>query len=272
MEPNEPSVIVGSNAQYGFLQRIIGRVALAPIAVVAFGRVFDDGDAWRSSISSYYYSRLGNVFVGALCALAVFFLSYQFPYRVGFGLDRVMAYVAAVAALGVALLPTPSDGPEAIGGARLVGDLHHTSAALLFSAICVLCMWCFTKSDHVDDTRPWWARAADLFWPAPPALSGGLPVRKRRRNRVFRFCGRVIFVSMVVMFVADQRGVVGHWFLIFECVAVLAFAFAWVVKGDSALVRRWFGDVDGCAPETCTRAVPVVRPLLSSLLRAHSDG
>ncbi len=236
---NPPEVLVGADARYTYLQKLIGAVAVAfPILVVLVGQWLDDGSSWRTSISAYYYSRTGNVFVGILCALAIFFFSYEYPSRKGFRLDRRLSIGAGLTAIGVALFPTPSNGAAATGGADVVGWIHAVSAATLFGLLATLSLWFFTKSDKIVIGPTTWEQVGMLVW-TPARFRTPLPTHKRRRNVAFRTCGRLIFLSIAVMGAATAAQWEGHLFLAFECIAVFAFAFSWLIKGDAL---PWFRD------------------------------
>jgi hypothetical protein len=234
-----PKVVVGADARYTYLQKLVGGVAFAfPILVVFVGQWLDDGAWWRTSISAYYYSRTGNVFVGSLCALAIFFFSYEYPLRQGFRLDRLLSCVAGLMAIGVALFPTPSDGASASGRSDVVGWIHMTCASVLFTMLATLSLWFFTKSNRVK-VRPTFGENVQMLVWCPAKFRTPLPIRKRRRNFTYRICGRVIFVSMAIMAYTVLQGWVDHWFLIFECIAVFAFGASWLIKGDAV---PWFKD------------------------------
>ena len=234
-----PEVLVGADARYSYLQKLIGAMAFAfPILVVVVGQWLDDGSWWRTSISAYYYARTGNVFVGILCALAIFFFSYEYPSRPGFRLDRRLSIGAGAMAIGVALFPTPSDGASATGGADLVGWIHAFAATTLFTLLATLSLWFFTKSDKLPSRPTIGDQLAMLVW-TPARFRTPLPTHKRRRNVAFRACGRLIFFSILVMGVATVAEWEGHLFLVFECIAVFAFAVSWLIKGDAL---PWFRD------------------------------
>lgn len=234
-----PPILVGADARYSYLQKLIGAVAFSfPILVVGLGQWLDGGSWWRSSISAYYYGPTGNLFVGILFALAIFFFSYEYPSRPGWRLDRRLSIAAGFTAIGVALFPTPAEGTGATGGADLVGWIHAACAFVHFVILGTLSLWFFTKSDKVEPGASLGERASMLLW-TPRRLRDPLPPHKRRRNLAYRVCGRAIFGSLVVMGVATVAEVDGHLFLAFECIAVFAFAISWLIKGDAL---PWFRD------------------------------
>jgi hypothetical protein len=61
---------------------------------------------------------MGNVFVGALCPLAVFFLSFNYKPLPGFGLDHLLARFASAAAVG----EQPGEAAGLAALAVLAGD------------------------------------------------------------------------------------------------------------------------------------------------------
>ena len=76
---------------YTHLQQIVGVIAvLLPFALLIGNKALS-GDELESSISAYYHTPMGDVFVGALCALGVFFLSYNYKPLPGFNLDNKLS-------------------------------------------------------------------------------------------------------------------------------------------------------------------------------------
>lgn len=215
---------------YSYLQKVVGVIAVLFPVVVPAGDWLIDGHGLRGSLSAYYYGRTGGYFVGSLCAMAVFFLSYEYRPRPGREWDNRLANVACFAALGVALLPTASNGGSATGGAAVVSFLHLASAGLLFVLLAIFSLYQFTKTAGEDTGRmPLGERLGRLVRTAPGFLARMTP-RKRVRNRVHRACGWVIVACIVGILLSNAF----HWGLLFwlEAVAVLAFGFSWLVKGD----------------------------------------
>ena len=112
---------------YLALRKAIGVLGIALPFVLALGGMLLDGPGIQTTISNYYYTSMRNVFVGTLCAIGVFLLSYR-------GYDRrddIAGDIACVFALGVAFFPTtPPVTPS--GLQRLDGIIHLASAAAFF--------------------------------------------------------------------------------------------------------------------------------------------
>jgi hypothetical protein len=195
---------------YMFLQKLVGGIAVSLPFVVAIGSFALGGDELEGSISAYYYTPMGNVFVGALCALGVFFLSYQHKPLPGYELDNRLSYGASAAAIGVALLPTAEHQAEPWTGEWLVSTAHLVCAGLLFVLLAYFSLMLFTKSDrgrHISDA-------------------------KRKRNAVFRACGWTIVAAIVLVGVSNIVDPPDSWNSLFwlETVAVVAFGISWLVK------------------------------------------
>lgn len=198
-------------AAYTYLQRAVGVIAVFLPFTLAVGNLVLGGKGLKGSISAYYYTRMGNVFVGSLCALAVFFLSYNYRPLPAFDLDNTLSKVASVAALGVAFFPTTSDKITASHGEKAVAFVHLVFAGGLFTLLAVFSLFLFTKTG--DPTR------------MTPA--------KRRRNLVYRICGGIIVASIVLVVVSNVVTPPSSWHTLFwlEAIAVDAFGVSWLVKG-----------------------------------------
>jgi hypothetical protein len=200
-------------AAYTYLQRAVGVIAVALPATLAVGHLIIGGDdpGLRGSISAYYYTHMGNVFVGALCALAVFFLSYNYRPIRSFETDNVLSRFASLAAIGVAVFPTADDAVFADTGEKVVSTLHLVCAGALFGLLGVFALFRFTMTGDAAAITP----------------------EKRRRNRLYRICGVLIFASMALVLVSNVVKPPPSWHTLFwlETVCVVAFGVSWLVKG-----------------------------------------
>ncbi|WP_020657470.1 hypothetical protein [Amycolatopsis benzoatilytica] len=194
---------------YLFLRRAIGVLGISLPIVVIVGKEIVDGGGLLGSLSGYYYSDLRNVFVGTLCAIGVFLIAYR-----GYGrIDDIAANVAGVAGIGVALFPTSPTAPTPVEHA--IGVAHLVFAGIFFLTLAFFCLFLFTKTDGT---------------PSP---------RKRSRNVVYRVCGVVMLVSLALLVINaaffNAATVSLHPTVWLESLAVIAFGFAWLVKGETLL-------------------------------------
>jgi len=196
---------------YSYLQKAVGLIAVTLPLVVAGGNRLSGGEL-QGSISAYYYTHMGNYFVGSLFALGVFFLSYHYRPLPKYQLDNYLSNVASIMALGVALFPTASDAERASGGAKTVAVLHLAFACTLFVLLAVFSLFLFTKTDDPSN----------------------MTARKRQRNRVYRICGAVIAGAIVMVVVTEGAQPPESWHALFwlESIAVVAFGISWLVKGE----------------------------------------
>jgi cytochrome c biogenesis factor len=129
----------------GFIGLLLPVVlALVKIALV-FVSVCCDQPGIETSISAYYYTRLGNVFVGSLCAIGIFLMSYRgFDRR-----DEIAGKIAGTLAICVAMFPTsPRDIPAKTAA------VHLTSAALLFLTLAYFSIVLFRQMDPKKPPTP----------------------------------------------------------------------------------------------------------------------
>jgi len=148
--------------QYYVLRSLIGLAGLSlPIAAWLGARALD-GEALLSSISTYYYSSMRDVFVGILVITGIFLATYQ-GYRGeeerlwGRLSDNLLTSFAGAAALGIALFPTAACTSarctEQFPGAPWttawsVHVIHLGSAGVFFLAMGIMAAFSFTKSDR----------------------------------------------------------------------------------------------------------------------------
>ncbi len=178
----------------------------------------------EDSISAYYYTSMGNVFVGLLCAIGVFHLATE-----GYDLlDRIAGRLACIFAFGVAWFPTtPAPRCSAVPthAQYIIGDLHYTFAALLFLTLAFFCICQFTQTtDAGTRTR-----------------------RKRERNAVYYGCGGTILGCIAVIGAVKTLEYFRilesfrkwleswKWNFWFESLALFVFGAAFLIKGEFIL-------------------------------------
>jgi hypothetical protein len=195
------------------LRRMVGFTALClPIALMIPWWA-GQHSLLPSSVSSYYYTGMRDLFVGALCGIGIINMCCR-----GYdNHDTVAGILSGIFALGVAFFPTTPAGPVT-RAQEIVGTIHIVSASLLFLTLAYFCFFLFTTSAHGHEiTR-----------------------RKLHRNWVYRVCGVFILASVVMIILFKVRhqeylfGPLGAMFT-FEATALFAFGVAWLVKGGAIL-------------------------------------
>ena len=195
---------------YLFLRRAIGLIGTLLPIVVPLGYSITTGH-WLllSSISSYYYTDVRNIFVGTLCAVGVFLICYRYRRW-----DDIFATLAGVFAIGVAFCPPVAPNPS--GLARVMGVLHVVFAASFLITMGLMCLFLFTRS----------------YAPKGERSSG-----KNTRNLVYRICGVLVLVFTALAGLSSfaPQSFIDDVHPLFWCEAVATFAygFAWWVKGQT---------------------------------------
>lgn len=212
------------------VRRAIGALGFfLPLILLAYGLWAPEGVLRSMSVA--HYTPMRDVFVGTLCAQAVFLWAYE-GFRPNAGeiiSDKATARVAAISAALIALVPTSPDGITAPDygfdlardctllqcwlGVELADRAHLVAAAVYFAALAVYCLVLFRRGE-VDSAE------------------------KRASNRIHAICGWLIVVSIGAIGVLFATGW-DAWLLplrpVFwlEFVATFAFATSWMVKGDA---------------------------------------
>jgi ABC-type Fe3+-siderophore transport system permease subunit len=145
-----------------------------------------------------------DVFVGALCAIALFLFFYK-------GYDRwddLAGNMAGFCALGIALFPTVKEGPY-----DLSAWIHFFSASCFFLILAVYSLFLFTRREITPSGR------------------------KLKRNNIYQICGSVMIVCLgsilvfMIFFEAQHRQ--SEFVFWAETVALVAFGISWLTKGGS---------------------------------------
>lgn len=194
---------------YMALRKAVGIIGITlPFAMMLGVSTVFGTDALQDSISHYYYTGMRDVFVGALCAVALFMFFYSgYDKR-----DDWLGNMAGIFALAVAWFPTTEEG-----AIDVIGMIHFGSATALFICFAVFSMWLFTKSKKGVEPTP----------------------KKLKRNRVYRICGVIIILSILAMFIysvfIEDNYHIQRFIFWGETVALIAFGVSWLVKGEAIL-------------------------------------
>ncbi len=200
---------------YNTLRKVVGWLGISiPIAMLAVNYVIGQCLYIQPSISNYYYTVSGNLFVAILCGDAVFLIAYK-----GYdNTDNWLTNLAGFFALLIAFFPTnPEPGDGCLIFAFPINEVRHTihivSAAAFFIILVIISMFLFTKS------------------------SGNMTPEKVMRNKLYRICGMVILVCIVLIGLYWTFGEGSSLdalkpVFILESIALFAFGMSWLVKGE----------------------------------------
>lgn len=192
---------------YRLLRTVVGCLGISLPWTVWVTAWYISLDERQPSISAYYYTGARDVLVGTLCAIGIVLACHKGPQI----MDWLVSVVAGLFCIGIALFPTTPKFATPIE--EMIGKLHYTFAAIFFIAITVMVLFLFTKGNTSDPS-------------------------KMRRNRVYRVCGLVMLICVVVMasqaiFSADIKLAwkASGWTFVLETAAIEAFGVAWLTKG-----------------------------------------
>lgn len=206
------------------IRRSVGFLGVSLPVVLALGIWAFSGCGWiEPSISNYYYTIMGNILVGVLCAVALFLFTYR-----GFDKwDNISSNIAGLFALGVAFFPmniskTIDDADIFIKcdqGWR--NAVHYTSAGVFLLTLAYISYCRFTKTHHGKKDE--------------------MTVKKKKRNVIYRVCAVFIFVSTAmigVLKIAPGIACAISAFkpvFVLETIALWAFGLSWLTKGEFIL-------------------------------------
>lgn len=207
----EPVVI-----HYLTLRAGIGVLGIAFPFVLSLGALIISRIGIRETLSSYYHTCMGDVFVGTLCVIGFFLFSYK-----GYGgsKDNIAGNLGCIFAVGVALFPV-NPGGAAASGYPFIGYLHYIFAILLFITLIYFSLFLFTKTNPEKTPTK----------------------RKLQRNKVYKACG--LIMSFCILLIAISKILPDaimsslealnpvYWL---ETVCILAFGVSWFVKGETIL-------------------------------------
>jgi hypothetical protein len=219
---NKRSDDSGFVMSYLNLRKAVGILGIALPVVLFFGfLLLNKNCTLPPSISHYFYTNLGTYFTGTLCAVALFLFSYKGPEKK----DERAAMVASFCALGVAFCPTnpysdiinDSCISVTLSASKIRNGFHYGFAATLFLTLAYFSLVLFTKTSGLRITK-----------------------EKRTRNGIYKACGWIILASIagiiIVTFMEDKPGedkALDISTFIFETVALFAFGFSWLIKGET---------------------------------------
>lgn len=191
---------------YWTLRKAVGIMgASLPVLLVVGCFLLGGCEGLEDSISDYYGTRVRDVFVGILFAIAWFMFAYR-GYDSG---DDFYGDLACVFALGVALFPTTSE-------TALIRAVHFVSASGLFLVLSYFSLKLFTKGKE-----PFTAE-------------------KKKRNKLYRACGVIMLVCigaipLYYLLLRDSALAALKPVFWLEAFALAAFGVSWLTKGEMIL-------------------------------------
>lgn len=214
---------------------LFGNVTLNKIGIfeseffVKNSGTYVNAGSWKSSVSHYYYTTVGEYFTGTLCAVALFMLCYTgHQKRKGEkGLsDNTMTNLAGLLALGVVSFPTTSeskisDNLRNFISSDTIGWIHYGFAGSFFIVLAFMSMINFRRS-----------KIQEQFGKGPD-------------DPFFLWCGILLLVWLALVPICAAIPILNenHSTFILEALALMTFGISWLKKGkaDFNYVPRKFG-------------------------------
>jgi hypothetical protein len=177
---------------------------LLPFVLVAGHLIIFNGASALTNMSAYYHTGMRDLFVGAICAIALFLFFYKGYDR----WDNSAANLAGFFALGVAFFPTVKEGPW-----DWIAWVHFSCAACFLVILALISIFLFTRGEE------------------------HLTEMKKKRNLIFRACGIIMLVALasieVFFLFFDGINSDSRFVLIAETVTLMAFGISWLTKGGT---------------------------------------
>ena len=207
---------------YLTVRKLIGILGFFLPAILVLGSfLFGACCQIQPSISNYYHTIMRDVFVGYMCSLSIFLLSYK-----GYDwVDRLVSALAGTFGLTLALLPTtfkipilPCNISCDVSRPGWIGTVHLIAAGLFLLSLACFSLFLFTKGETT---------------PTPQKLI---------RNKIYRGCGFIMLacIATLIVFFALPPSVSSpmlkfkpvYWL---ETIAIMPFGVSWLVKGEVIL-------------------------------------
>jgi len=190
---------------YLSLRKAVGWIGiLLPFVLMFGGHLIFKEKLILKNISLYYHTGMRDVFVGAMCAIALFL----FFYRGYDKWDNRAGNTAGFLAVLIALFPTVESGPY-----DLSAWIHLFVAGSFFLILSWMSVFRFTRH-------------------------GTHPTRQKvKRNKIYVLSGITMVVSMVAVLIFliffDKKYPHSGFVFWFETLILLAFGTSWLTKGGT---------------------------------------
>jgi len=211
------------------IRKAIGCLGIAlPVVLCLLSLIPAFKTGIQDSISDYYYTNFRELLTGILCAVSLFLTRYRGTVNTHFWKnDSLMTNITGFMALGVALIPpNPGNCSAKIytlipSCASWIGWLHYFFAGSFFLILANVSINVFTIG-QADNKH--------------------LPVTYLNENYIYRICGYVMILSLLLVPVFDATHLFRTSTLVLETVMLFAFGISWLVKGrilgDTGLIGR----------------------------------
>jgi hypothetical protein len=206
---------------YLTIRKAVGYLGLTFPVILAVGTwLIGRCPCLNISVSAYYYTVMGNYFVGTLCGVSLFLFSYK-----GYDtLDQILSKAAAVFGLGVAFLPTNFKNSCADctvftrPASAFLNTAHYLTAAFFFTIMAAMSLFIFTKTDPSQPPTP----------------------QKLQRNKVYRVCAYIMIFFLILIPALNIKAIPPSFFdwkpeFWFEAIVLGAFGVSWLTKGEAIL-------------------------------------
>lgn len=199
---------------------------LLPIVLTLFTPKGEQDKVMEHSISEYYYTKNGDLFVVLLSVIGVFLLTYKGYDRFW---ERTLTLVAGFCGVGIAFFPTATTMGNSLSIHKIRQEVpqffglvqwHFIFAALFFISLALISLYYFRKT-NVNDLQSTERKKK----------------QKAKRNIVYKICGWTMLISvalMILYFTIDPPSL-RNMPVVFalETVAVEAFGISWITKGQT---------------------------------------
>ena len=201
------------------LRKAVGWFGISlPLAMMLVTYLFSNCKVVQDSISHYYYTVAGSMFVGILSAVALFLFAYK-----GYDKwDNCSTSLAGFFGFCIALFPTNVSAAAScnivnLPPSEIRNTIHYTSAALFIITIACISLFLFTKSN------------------------GQKTEEKKTRNNIYKVSGITILLCLALIvlfhFTYNEPDGATNFKPVFwlEAVALFSFGISWLVKGEIVL-------------------------------------
>ncbi len=184
--------------------------------------LYEAQNSFKFSISHYYYSTVGELFTGVLCAVALFMFCYK-GHKIrtgekGFS-DSLVTNFTGLFALGVVVFPAGAtnciaDNLRIFVSSTYTGYIHFSMASLFFISLALMSIVNFRRTDDIKSFG------------------------KREHHNTYLVCGIIMLLCLGLIFIYSIW-IEGkyHWLdkihpvFCLEAIALIFFGVSWLIKG-----------------------------------------